>query len=99
MTFSHPNLSISLPATPPLTVSSAAPSRTNSLVIASLPSTFFQPEVLDAMKAYFASFGELYAWAPIKSFSRIIVVFYEDADAENAKLTTDGLTLDLNHGG
>ena len=81
--------SIALPTTPPLTATNATPIRTNSLVIANLPNTFFHPDVLEALRSYFASFGELYAWAPIKSFSRIVLVFYDEDEAENAKVTTD----------
>ena len=98
MSPSPTGLSIAMPSTPPLTMSSTTPIRTNSLVIASLPNTFFIPDVLDALRSYFESFGELYAWAPLKSFSRIVLVFYEDEHAENAKLSTDGLTLEGSDG-
>ena len=91
-------LSIEVPSTPPLSTSDNAPIRTNSLVIANLPTTFFHPSVLEALRSYFAAFGELYAWAPIKSFARIVLVFYEDDDAENAKVTTDGLVLEGSDG-
>ncbi|KAL5490648.1 hypothetical protein ACEPAI_5482 [Sanghuangporus weigelae] len=87
-------LSISVPTTPPLSNGGSVTTRTNSLVVAHLPPTFFHPSVLEALRSYFAVYGEIYAWAPIRSFARVILVYYSEDDAENAKLGSDGLRIE-----
>ncbi|EJD06250.1 Calcipressin [Fomitiporia mediterranea MF3/22] len=94
MTFETSSPVISVPSTPPLSTSASTSSRTNSLVVASLPVAFFHPTVLDALRSYFASFGEIYAWAPIRSFARVILVYYSEDDAENAKAGANGVRLE-----
>ena len=59
-----------------------------------MPPSFFHPGVLDALRSYFATFGDIYAWAPIRSFARVILVYYDEDDAESAKLGSDGLKID-----
>jgi len=66
---------------------------TNTLIIPNLPPAFFAPSVLEALKQHFASYGEMYAWTPLKGFKRIIVVYYEDVDAEAAR-ESDNLVID-----
>ncbi|KAI0078978.1 Calcipressin, partial [Panus rudis PR-1116 ss-1] len=66
---------------------------TNTLVIAQLPAPFFDPVVLEALKDYFCSFGHIHSWAPLRSFCRIILVYYSEHDAELAKLGSDNLAI------
>lgn len=76
--------------------SSRSPSpkeRTNTLVVASLPVPFFHPAVLRVIRGYFARFGDLYSFAPIPSFKRIVIVFWDENAAEEAKLTLNGQEL------
>lgn len=86
-------LLVSVPSTPPLS-HSTPPQRTNSLVVTGLPSVFFHPVVIQALREYFATFGEIYAWAPIRAFARVILVYHSESDAEKAKLSADGLTVE-----
>lgn len=88
---SPPTLSISLPTTPR---STRAAQRTNSLVVTGLPLAFFHPVILDVLRTHFSSYGEIYAWAPIRAFARVILVYYAEDDAESAKLGSDGLSFD-----
>ena len=46
----------------------------------------------------FEGFGEVYAWAPIRSFSRVLIVYYNEGDAESAKSGADGLHIDATSG-
>lgn len=72
--------------------------RTNSLVITGLPPAFFHPNALEALRSVFEGFGEVYAWAPIRSFSRVLIVYYNEDDAESAKSGADGLHIDATSG-
>ncbi|KAH9842473.1 Calcipressin [Rhodofomes roseus] len=80
---------------PSLTSNSGPPTprRTNTLVITQLPATFFEPVVLDALRHHFATYGPVYAWAPLKSFYRIIIVYHSEDDAEHAKESCDHLIV------
>jgi hypothetical protein len=68
--------------------------RTNTLVLASIPVSFFEPIVLDALRSHFASYGEIYAWAPLKAFGRAIIVYYDEEAADLAKESCDCLFVD-----
>lgn len=99
-TMSAPELSVSIPqsgkCTPPELSPSSSPtssSQTNTLVIASLPPSFFEPLVLNALRDHFESFGHLHSWAPLRSFARIILVYYSEHDAEIAKQSCDCLVV------
>jgi hypothetical protein len=66
-----------------------------------LPKSFFEPQqkaVLDALREHFTTYGPLYTWAPIKSFARVFVVYYSEADAERAKIGSDGVSVDPSNG-
>lgn len=71
-----------------------ASSRTNTVVIASLPPAFFEHTVLEALRLHFASYGDIHTWAPLKAFARIMLVYYDEDAAEKAKLTCDGIQID-----
>ncbi|PCH38566.1 Calcipressin [Wolfiporia cocos MD-104 SS10] len=82
--------------TPPSLTSNSGPPtprRTNTLVITQLPPSFFEPSVLETLHSHFATYGPLYAWAPLKSFARIMVVYYSGDDAEHAKEGCDQLLI------
>jgi len=66
---------------------------TNTLIITSLPLAFFHPSVLDPLRAHFEKYGELYTWAPLRAFARIIVVFWRVADAERLRQDCDNLMV------
>ncbi|EGN96377.1 hypothetical protein SERLA73DRAFT_186104 [Serpula lacrymans var. lacrymans S7.3] len=71
--------------------------RTNSIVITQLPRSLFQPSILSALQDHFAVYGQINQWVPIASFSRIIVVYYYEDDAERAKLNCDPLIIEPLH--
>ena len=88
---------------PALTVTRTPPSgqntsgsseRTNTLIVTNLPTVFFHPSVLQALRDHFATYGEIHAWAPLRSFGRIIIVYYEEQVAERVKFECDNLTVD-----
>ena len=83
------------PSPPSLTSNSGPPTpkRTNTLVITQLPETFFEAVVLDALRDHFTTYGPVYAWAPLRSFYRIIVVYHSEDDAEHAKDSCDRLIV------
>ncbi|QRV86829.1 calcipressin [Ceratobasidium sp. AG-Ba] len=66
---------------------------TNTLIIPSLPASFFDPLVLQALRDLFTSYGQLHTWAPLRGLGRIIVVYWDGRLAEDAKQGTDGLKL------
>lgn len=66
---------------------------TNSLVITQVPRSFFQPSILNVLRDHFATYGEINQWVPIASFSRIILVYYSEDSAEQAKHACDPLVL------
>ncbi|KAA1477685.1 Calcipressin [Dentipellis sp. KUC8613] len=86
-----PGISIN---TEPSSTRPASPQRTNTLVITSLPAPFFHPLVMQALRDHFEIFGAIYAWAPLRAFARVIVVFYDEEHAEEAKVHCDGLQVD-----
>src|SRR5258708_29291098 len=70
------------------------PQRTNTLVITSLPAPFFHPDVMAALHNHFELFGNIYAWAPLRAFARVIIVYQSEDDAELSKVTCDGLSVE-----
>lgn len=88
-------MSFTPPRPPSLTSNSGPPTpqHTNTLVITQLPAAFFAPVVLDALRDHFATYGPIYAWAPLRSFYRIIVVYHSEDDAEHAKESCDRIVV------
>jgi len=68
--------------------------RTNTLVLTQLPIPFFHPRVMDALRNHFASHGSIHAWAPLRTFARVIVVYESEDSADEAKAYCDGLQID-----
>lgn len=80
------------PTTPELTASDTpVVSRTNTLVVTSLPPSFFEPVVLEALRAHFESYGDVHTWAPLKAFARVFLIYYDEEAAELAKEACDNL--------
>jgi hypothetical protein len=67
---------------------------TNTLVLTQLPIPFFHPRVMDALHDHFASHGKIRAWAPLKTFARVVVVYESEDSADEAKTYCDGLEID-----
>jgi hypothetical protein len=49
---------------------------------------------MDALRDHFASHGKIRAWAPLRTFSRVIVVYESEDSADEAKTHSDGLHID-----
>jgi hypothetical protein len=49
---------------------------------------------MDALHNHFASHGKIRAWAPLKTFSRVVVVYESEDSADEAKSYCDGLEID-----
>jgi calcipressin-2 len=74
--------------------SSMQPQRTNTVILTNIPPDFFEPQVIRVLREYFELYGRMYAFAPLKSFARAILVYYLEDDAENVKQLCDGVTLE-----
>ena len=68
--------------------------RTNTLVLTQLPKPFFHPRVMNALRDHFASHGKIRAWAPLRTFSRVVLVYESEDSADEAKEHSDGLPID-----
>ena len=49
---------------------------------------------MDALRDHFASHGTIRAWAPLRTFSRVVVVYQSEDSADEAKTYCDGLQID-----
>ena len=67
---------------------------TNTLVVASLPPSFFHPTILGVLREHFALYGALHTFAPIRAFGRAIIVYYENHAAETGKQSLDGIEIE-----
>lgn len=72
---------------------SSPPQATNTLIVPGLPPSFFDALVLHALRDLFVSYGRLFSWAPLRGLGRIIVVYWDPRNAEDAKGGIDGLNL------
>ncbi|XP_006458638.1 hypothetical protein AGABI2DRAFT_134344 [Agaricus bisporus var. bisporus H97] len=72
--------------------------RTNTLAVTSIPKAFFEPVILELLSAHFSSFGPINQWVPLAGFSRIIIVYENEDDAENAKVCSDPIVLNIANG-
>lgn len=59
-----------------------------------MPVSFFNPLILEALRAHFEAFGDIHTWAPLKAFSRVLVIYYDEEAAELAKESCDSLFVD-----
>ena len=67
--------------------------KTNTIVVAPLPKSFFHPLVLDAIRHHFATYGDINRWVPLTGFGRIIIVYTSEDDAERAKVECDPVVI------
>jgi len=68
--------------------------RTNTVAVTGMPKSFFQPRVLDVLRSHFSTFGEINRWVVLPGFGRILVVYYRNEHAENAKVQCDPVVLE-----
>ncbi|QSZ36539.1 hypothetical protein DSL72_006419 [Monilinia vaccinii-corymbosi] len=85
---SHKSLSLDLSNLPPL-IQPTPPS--NTLLITNLKDAeIFRPDNLQTIKDLINTSAPIHSWAPLKSFSRIIVSFFDDASAIRIRQILDG---------
>lgn len=85
---SRVSLSLDLSSLPPLQQPTPA---TNTLLITNLSDlSIFRPDNLDTIKSLILKTAPIHTWAPLKSFRRILVSFYSEADAIAVRSIWDG---------
>lgn len=80
---------------PPLEVDSADVEISNTLALLLPSQSLFAHPILAILKDFYASYGTLAHWAPVKGFGRVILVYEDEADAVRAKKEGDRLKLDV----
>ena len=71
---------------------------TNTLIVTGISRSFFQnPVMISILERHFQLFGRVHSWAPLPSFGRIMVVYYDDEDAERARQDFDATALRHTH--
>jgi len=71
---------------------------TNTLIITGIARSFFQnPVMISILERHFQLFGHVHSWAPLPSFGRIMIVYYDEADAERARQDFDSTALRHTH--
>jgi hypothetical protein len=84
-------MSIDLSSVPPLT-QPTPPS--NTLLITNLQDLeIFRPESLQTIKDLINSSARIHSWAPLKSFRRIIVSFFDETSAISIRQILDGESI------
>lgn len=53
--------------------------------------------MVSILRRHFQQFGHVHSWAPLPSFGRIMIVYYDDADAERARQDFDATALKFTH--
>lgn len=66
--------------------------------MASLPRSFFIPEILNIIRSHFNYYGEINQWVPLPGFGRILIVYTDENDAESAKRACDPIVLQGDEG-
>ncbi|KAK5815682.1 Calcipressin-domain-containing protein [Linnemannia elongata] len=67
---------------------------TNTLIITNLEVPHFEKETMLTLKAKAESFGDIFYFAPIKSFYRVFVVYKATFDAQRAKAALHNTTFE-----
>ena len=62
---------------------------TNTLIVTNLELATFLPENLEELRGRLERHGKIYKFVPIKSFNRILAIFYQTNDATKAKTYCD----------
>ena len=71
---------------------------TNTLIVTGISRSFFQnPTMVSILERHFQLFGRVHSWAPLPSFGRIMVVYFEEEDAERARQDFDATSLRHTH--
>ena len=71
---------------------------TNTLIVAGIARSFFQnPVMVSILERHFQLFGHVHSWVLLPSFGRIMVVYYDEADAERARQDFDTTALRHTH--
>ena len=71
---------------------------TNTLIVTGISRSFFQnPTMISILERHFQLFGRVHSWAPLPSFGRIMVVYFEEEDAERARQDFDATALRHTH--
>ncbi|KUI73975.1 Calcipressin-2 [Cytospora mali] len=85
---SRMSLTLDLSSLPPLQLPTPA---TNTLLITNLQDlSIFRPDNLETIKDLILKTAPIHTWAPLKSFRRILVSFYSEADAIAVRSVWDG---------
>ncbi|ROW12899.1 hypothetical protein VPNG_04669 [Cytospora leucostoma] len=85
---SRVSLTLDLSSLPPLQQPTPA---TNTLLFTNLQDTsIFRPDNLETIKDLILKTAPIHTWAPLKSFRRILVSFYTEADAIAVRSVWDG---------
>ena len=80
------------PSSPPPSPPPSEP--TNTLAVTSVPKYFFEPYILNLLRAHFTSYGEINQWIPLPGFGRIIIVYESEHHAEAVKLQCDLIVVE-----
>ncbi|KAF9432861.1 carbohydrate-binding module 1 protein [Entomortierella beljakovae] len=67
---------------------------TNTLIITNFEVKHFEEETMLLLKEKAEAFGQVYYFAPIKSFYRVFVVYHSTSDAQQAKASLHNTTFD-----
>ena len=71
---------------------------TNTLIVTGIAHSFFQnPTMVSILERHFQLFGHVHSWVPLPSFGRIMIVYYDEADAERARQDFDTTALKHTH--
>jgi len=71
---------------------------TNTLIVTGISRSFFEnPSIISTLERHFQWFGRLHSWAPLPNFGRIMVVYYDDEDAERTRRDFDSAALTHAH--
>nr|CAG8627464.1 8913_t:CDS:2 [Entrophospora candida] len=62
---------------------------TNTLIVTNLDRPVFLPENFVELKANFEQYGSIHKFIPIKSFNRMLVIYFQTSDAKTAKAYSD----------
>lgn len=87
----------------PLTSSSKrprAPSPPSNTLVLVLPPLFFsEPTLLPLFHLHFQSYGTVVSWTPLPHWERVVAVYQEGEDAEEARDEMDGFVWEDQQGG
>lgn len=71
---------------------------TNTLVVTGISRPFLQnPTMVSILERHFQQFGRVHSWVPLPNFGRIMVVYFDEEDAERARQDLDATALKHTH--